>query len=63
MIIPLLTLQKFIKVKNMQHLGQLEGDIKKINSDHNIIILKVDFGTYRKKKRRKIITSKGYKEY
>ena len=40
------------------------GDIKKIYSDHNIIILKVDFMTeMQKAKRRKIITPKGYKEY
>ena len=40
------------------------GDIKKINSDHNVIILKVDFMTEMQKgKRKKIITTKGYKEY
>ena len=40
------------------------GDIKKIYSDHNIIILKVDFMTeMQKEKRKKIITTKGYKEY
>ena len=40
------------------------GDIKKIYSDHNVIILKVDFMTeMQKEKRKKIITTKGYKEY
>ena len=40
------------------------GDIKKIYSDHNVIILKVDFKTeMQKKKRKKITTTKGYKEY
>ena len=40
------------------------GDIKKIYSDHNVIILKEDFMTeMQKEKRKKIITTKGYKEY
>ena len=39
------------------------GDIKKIYSDHNVIILKVDFMTDAKGKRKKVITRKGYKEY
>ena len=40
------------------------GDIKKIYSDNNIIILKVHFMTeMQKEKRKKIITTKGYKEY
>ena len=40
------------------------GDIKKIYSDHNVIILKVDFMTeMQKEKRKKFITIKGYKEY
>ena len=35
------------------------GDIKKIYSDHNVIILKVDFMTeMQKEKRKKIITTK-----
>ena len=39
-------------------------DTKKIYSDHNVIILKVDFMTQmQKEKRKKIITTKGYKEY
>ena len=39
------------------------GDIKKIYSDHNVIILKVDFMTeMQKEKRKKVITTKGYKE-
>ena len=37
------------------------GDIK-IYSDHNVIILKVDF-MMQKEKRKKVITRKGYKEY
>ena len=40
------------------------GAIKKVYSDHNIIILKVDFMTeMQKEKINKIITTKGYKEY
>ena len=40
------------------------GDIKKINSDYNVIVLKVDFMTaMQKEKRKKITTTKGYKEY
>ena len=39
-------------------------DIKKIYSDYSIIILKVDLMTeMQKEKRKKIITTKGYKEY
>ena len=39
-------------------------DIKKIYSDNNVIILKVDFMTeMQKEKRKRIITTKGYKEY
>ena len=38
-------------------------DIKKIYSDNNVIILKVDFMTeMQKEKRKRIITTKGYKE-
>ena len=40
------------------------GDIKKIYSDNNIIILKVDFMIeMQKEKRKTIITTKGYEEY
>ena len=40
------------------------GDIKKIYSDHNVLILKVDFMIEMQKEiRKKIITTKGYKEY
>ena len=38
--------------------------MKKIYSDHNVIMLKVDFMTNMQKiKRKKIITTKRYKEY
>ena len=40
------------------------GDINKIYSDDNFIILKVDFMTEMKKEKiKKIITTKRYKEY
>ena len=40
------------------------GDIKKIYSDHNVLILKVDFMIEMQKEiRKKIITTKEYKEY
>ena len=40
------------------------GDIKNIYSEHNVIILKVDFmAEMQNEKRKKIITTKGYKEY
>ena len=38
-------------------------DIKKIYSDHKVIILKVDFMTEMQNEKNKIIITKGYKEY
>ena len=39
------------------------GDIKKIYSDHNVIILKVDLMTEMQKEKIKKVITKGYKEY
>ena len=44
--------------------GQQNQDLKKKYSDHNVILLKIDFHTETiQTKERKIITTKGYKEY
>ena len=39
------------------------GDIKKIYSDHNVVILKVDLMTEMQKEKIKKVITKGYKEY
>ena len=45
-------------------LDQQNQDLKKTYSDHNLILLKIDFHAETiRTKERKIITTKGYKEY
>ena len=45
-------------------LDQQNQDLKKTYSDHNVILLKIDFHAETiRTKERKIITTKGYKEY
>merc|ERR1712096_377167 len=45
-------------------LEKKEKEVKKVYSDHNVIIVKIDFVTdLQQEQKKKVITKKGYEEY